>query len=211
MTIHVLITATATNKQELEYNKLSYLSMCNQETEHLVDVMIDTRIHKGSQTEKVNEWLSFWRGKDYEYLCLMTNDSIAHKHAIEFMTRAMNEDKSIDLLTCKFNRNLESFNNDLVEYIKPWEFNPDETGSFFIRRGVIEEIGIWNPAFPHEYNEREYLYRMRKAQKKVLTMPTKLFYHPPYSQENSVGRQGIHIARANYVATFGGDWMQETK
>src|SRR5690606_23014759 len=214
MKVHTLITAIALDNEDVELTKQCYNSFINCPTSFVNDVMVDTRLHPKEQalTGKWNDFINFYRGKDYDYLMICANDTIAHPNALEYMVRLMQDNSEIGILHPTMNRHIDDFNaslNQSIEYTPELTWNPAETANMIVRKGVIETVGEFDLLFPHEYNERDYFHRARKLGIKLGTSPMKLFYHPPHSQEDPY-RQGVSVAANNYRMKHGGDWERET-
>lgn len=213
MKVHTLITAIALDQEDVDLTVACYNSFMGCKTSFVNDVSVDTRLHPKDQalTGKWNDFINFYRGKDYGYLLICANDTLAHPDALEYMVKLMEDNPDMGVIHSTVNRDRTNFDTSLaspIEYTPSLHFDPSETANMILRKGVIEKVGEFDLLFPHEYNERDYFYRCKLAGFKLGTSSMGLFYHPNHSQDDP-NRQGAWFARDNYIGKWGGDWMRE--
>jgi hypothetical protein len=162
--------------------------------------MVDTRIHDFALAEKWNDFFDFYRGRDYEYLFIVANDTIGRIESFDYMVQLAYE-QNVDLLNCNVNRNLELFEQNLITY-RTDLIEDGGTSNFLIKKGVIEKVGRVDEYFPHEYVERDYFHRVKLAGFNIKCTPMELFYHPPQSR-SQVNRLGVGIASDRFNEKWG--------
>lgn len=121
--VHILITALALDEEDVALTKQCYESFINCPTSFVKDVMVDPRLHgKGlALTAKWNEFINFYRSKDYDYLMLCANDTIAHPDALEYMVKWMEDNKGVDIMHPIMNRDRNDFDKSCKNYANPEE------------------------------------------------------------------------------------------
>ncbi len=211
MTVHTLITALALDNEDVELTKQCYNSFVNCKTSFVNDVMVDTRLHGKdlALTAKWNEFCNFYRGKDYDYLMLCANDTIAHPQALQYMVDWMEDNLDVDIMHPYLERDRHQFDvrlNEVIEYDSIPVWSPHETANMILRKGVIETVGEFDLLLPHERNEQDYFIRAKKLGKNIKTANMRLFYHPDHSQDDP-NRQGLSVADRNFQAKHGCDWF----
>lgn len=208
MIVHTLITALALDDEDVDLTKQCYNSFINCLTSFVKDVMVDTRLHPKEQalTGKWNDFINFYRDKDYDYLLLCANDTFAHPYALEYIVKVMEDNKEIGILHPVMERNFNKFLGSSFPYTSETFFSPHETANMILRKGVIEKVGEFDLLFPHERNEQDYFVRAKRLGINLATSPMKLFYHPDHSQDDP-NRQGLKIADKNFLDKFGTDWF----
>lgn len=211
MKVHTMITAIALDNEDVELTKQAYNSFINCPTTYVNDVMVDTRLHPKDQalTGKWNDFIDFYRNKDYDYLMICANDTIAHPDAMEYMVRLMEDNPEIGIIHPTMCRDWAVFLASCeksLEYDSKLGFNPHETANMILRKGVIETVGEFDLLFPHERNEQDYFVRATRLGVKLGTSPMNLFYHPQHSQDDP-NRQGLFTANNNFMNKFGADWF----
>lgn len=207
MRLPILITALIYNQEQRQATKECFDSL--QSNEHLLDISIDSRNESISLTKKWNDFLDQWRDRDYEYLVIIANDTLARPETIDYMVRFMNDNPDVGIGESKLNRNREEFLAIPIEYSTNSLVDIDDTSNFIIRKGVIEKVGRFNEnRYPFAHNERDYIYRCKLAEVSVVQTEMRLFYHPPVSLtlEN---RGDYDDSRKTYREQWGGEWLAE--
>lgn len=210
MNIKALITATATNDEQHNFNYEAFISTMESKPEGSVfEVSLDARIHRGSQTEKWNEYFAVWSYQDYDLAVIFCNDMVTHLSAFTYIAKVMEDNPGVDVLSVSLCReDKDGFLKSEIDYTPEVAQDPNTTACLVFRKGVIEAVGPGDLMFPYEYNERDYLRRVELKGFKWTNTPMQLFYHPPQSQE-SIGRRGIDMMESVYKSKWGGAWRHE--
>lgn len=206
MKIPILITSLINRLEQAEFTSNCYKSLTS--GEHLLAISIDASNEFISLTHKWNNFLDQYRDREYQYLIIIANDTLAKKESIDYMVRFMQENLDIGIGESKLNRNFEDFLNTNLEYSNN-VIPLNDTSNFIIRKGVIEKIGRFNEnRFPFAQNERDYIYRCKLGGVRVEQIAMQLFYHPPISLtlEN---RGDFKQDCERYREIWGGDWQSE--
>lgn len=217
MKVPILITALALDEEDVELTRICYNSFMDCPTTFIKDITVDPYLHGKdlALTAKWNEFLARWRNKEYDYLMLCANDTVAHPDALEWMVRVMEDNKDVGILHPVMNREPGEFlasiqkaqlGDESWKYTSEIFFSPHETANMILRRGVVETVGEFDLLFPHERNEQDYFVRAKRAGIKLATSPMKLFYHPKHSQDDP-NRQGLSVADKNFLEKWGADWF----
>lgn len=200
MIIRVLLTSVVVDQKHADVTRDCYLSL---QSNHTLDVMVDTRIHNNALAEKWNAFFDWWRWKDYDYLLIIANDTLARNESIDYMVQLM-EETNVDLLNTNICRDFNAFQEQELKFKRDL-VEQGGTSNFMLRRNVIEKVGRVDEYFPHEYIERDYFRRIELAGFVNRCTPMELFYHPSTSF-SQINRTGVSEAQRRFIEKWGADW-----
>lgn len=154
-----------------------------------------------------NAFLDIWRGKEYDYVLIVANDTIATPNGIDFMIKCAEENPESGLITGMVTRDLNEFKKKKGE----WKYTSELTkglldpACFLLRKGVIEKVGRIDEVFKKEFVERDFLYRCQLADYNVIQPDVITWYHPPYAGTIGNSTARLHRALRKYVQKWNGD------
>ncbi len=208
--VQVLLPALLDTKKQgkmTEDCKKSLISVDN-----CIKVTLDTKKYKTAVAGVWNHFLDTWRGKSYNYLMIVANDTQADVHAIDYMVKAMEENPDAGMITGKVTRDMKEFKKGYGQ--SKYEGRLDQglldPACFVLRKGVIETVGRIDEYFPREFVERDYIYRMKLAEYDIIQLENILWYHPPYAGTIGNDHERLQIALRKYQNKWGGDANYET-
>lgn len=206
--VRVLLPALITNEEQRTMTEECQKSLIS--LDNCAKIEVDTKPYEYKVAGVWNAFLDKWRGKEYDYLMIVANDTVADIKAIDYMIKYMEENPNVGIVTGGVERDKETFKKNFgqIKYDARLLANI-ETPCFMIRRGVIEMIGRIDNWFPIEFVERDYFYRCKLAQIPVVGLATKLFYHPNESKTVGYDDQRFQKAFNKYILKWGGDALRE--
>lgn len=204
MKLPILVTSLINKKEQENFTKDCIASLWSED--HILDVRLDSRNCPGKLTQKWNEFCDEYRGKDYEYIIIIANDTIARPESIDYMVRFMEDNPEVGIGESKLNRSKQDFLLTHIAYTDDYDKEVNDTSNFIIRKGVIEKVGRFNEIrYPFSKNEHDYLYRCELAGIIVAQTRMQMFYHPIESltpENRGDFKQYVDA----YIMQWGGDW-----
>lgn len=207
-TVRILLTSVIFDKQQEASTKECFESISSDK--YILDIHLDSRVHKLAVAEKWNEFFDWWRGKEYDYLVVMANDTLARAESIDYLVQCLEDNPRVGLLNGRMNRDRIAFLNKKIGYSSKVEYGiKGDTSNFIVRKGLIETIGRIDDWFPYEYVERDYLYRCELAGSAYgvegmapACTEMELFWHPTSSGTRQ-NRRGLQEPRIRYCKKWG--------
>ena len=175
--------------------------------EHCTKLTIDTNKYPTKVAGVWNVFLDQWRGKEFDYLLITANDTIADPLAIDYMVRCAEENPNAAIITGKVTRSKDDFKKYFGQYKYTSRLTKGfiDPACFLIRKGVIERIGRIDEEFPCEFVERDYINRCKLAGYDVIQPDIHLWYHPPYAGTIGNDQDRLQLALRKYLQKWGGD------
>ena len=176
--------------------------------DNCVKLEVDTKKYDTAVGGVWNNFLSKWRGEEYDYLMITANDTEADPNAIDFMIRCLEENPQAGIVTGKVTRDHDEFKKSFgqLAYTEDLTTGPIDPACFVIRKGVIEAVGeIDHTVFPREFVERDYIWRAKQLGFDTIQPDVVLWYHPPYAGTIGNDRSRLNAALKRYMRKSGGD------
>lgn len=206
MIIPILITSLIVKKEYEDATRAFHNSLISKD--HILDISIDSRLLAGKVSEKINDFLDFWRGKEYKYIGIFCNDLMARPETMDLYIKSLEDNPDVDVGIGGFTRD-KSFFDTPIEYNSHYSEGQRNTAVFIFRKGIIEKVGNFNAKrYPFAMNERDYFYRCKLAGLKVATTDMNLFWHPEESMTKE-NRGDFNDDTKRYIYQWGGLDLQE--
>jgi hypothetical protein len=172
-----------------------------------INIHMDIKRYPDRVAGAWNNFFDKWRGKDYDYLFVVGNDTIADPKAIDYMIKCLEENPKAGVVCGKVERDLVKFKEGegKQEYTSDLTTSTKDPACFVIRKGIIEKVGRCDAYFPIEFVERDYLYRLELAGWSWIQPDIVLWYHPPRAATNGNDPHRFEQARRKYWGKWGGD------
>ena len=209
MKIKLLLPALLTNKKQEVMTEECRSSLVS--IDHCLDITDDHEPYDKRVAGVWNNFLDKWRGKKYDYLFIVANDTIADPNAIDYMIRCLEDNPEAGMVTGKVTREIVEFrkNEGTYKYTSNLTTGLIDPACFVFKKGVIEKIGRIDEEFPVEFVERDYIYRLRLAGYKVIQPDITLWYHPPFAGTIGNDDNRLRFYLRKYIAKWGGDANME--
>lgn len=203
--IKILLPALITNKKQKKMTDDCRSSLISKENN--IEIFEDNEKYETRVAGVWNNFLDKWRGKEYDYLMIVANDTVADKNAIDYMVRFAEDNPNSGMVTGKVIKDIKEFRklDGKSEYINKQTVGLIDPACFILRKGVIEKVGRIDEQFPVEFVERDYIYRIKLAGMDVIQPDIILWYHPPFAGTigNDDARLRFYLRR--YISKWGGD------
>lgn len=209
--IKILLPALITTKEQQKMTddcKKSIFSL-----DHCIKVYEDNEKYEAKVAGVWNAFLDKWRGKEYDYLMILANDTQLDPMAIDYGVKTLEEHPEAGVCTLHVTRDLEEFKKGFGKQLRSGEltkrYENMDPANFIIRKGVIETVGRIDETFKMEFVERDYWRRCEKMGFKWIEPIETLNYHPPFA--GTIGNDPERLVKAfnKYIRKHGGDAGKE--
>ena len=209
--VRVLLPALIETPAQTEMTDKCRRSLDAQITDLCVKIEEDNKRYKTRVAGVWNAFFDRWRGKDYDYLMIVANDTIADVNAIEYMVKCAKENPNAAMITGLVDRDMDNFekNYGQAAYTSRLTEGLLDPACFILPKGIIEKVGRIDDWFPMEFVERDYIHRCKLAGYDVIQPDTPLFYHPPYAGTIGNDIDRLEAAHRRYKQKWGGDANRE--
>jgi len=210
MKIKILLPALLDTPEQVQMTDECRNSLITKDND--IEVIEDNERYDTRVAGVWNKFLDAWRGKEYDYLMITANDTVADPNAIDYMVRCAEDNPDSALITGKVDRNYNRFmkKSSKRKYTKELTSGLIDPACFLLRKGVIEDVGRIDEYLPVEFVERDYIYRCKLAGYDVIQPDVVLWYHPPYAGTIGNDDDRLRFYLRRYLSKWGGDANSET-
>ena len=89
--------------------------------ENCLDITEDNNKYYAAVAGVWNNFFDNWRGKDYDYLFIVANDTQADINAIDYMVKYMDNHEDVGVVTGGVERKLKKFKKNYGQLTTAWE------------------------------------------------------------------------------------------
>lgn len=205
--IHVLLPALIESENQKLMTQRCRKSLIS--LNYCLDIIEDNNKYKFAVAEVWETFFSNFRGKKYDYLMIVANDTEMDCQAIDFGIRCLKEHPEAGVITFKVERDhdkyVKGYGQGIYDGKLSRTYRELDPACFILRKGVIEKVGEIDFQFPCEFVERDYWHRCRLAGFNWIQLDQVLCYHPPVAGTIGNSIERLKKALRRYTLKWGGD------
>ena len=209
--IKILLPALITNEEQKLMTDKCRKSLVS--FEHCIQIIEDNNKYKFSVAEVWETFFSNFRGKEYDYLMVVANDTEMDCQAIDFGIRCLEENPEAGVITFKVERDhdkyIKGYGQGIYDGKLSRNYKELDPACFILKKSVIEKVGKMDFTFPCEFCERDYWYRCKLAGLDWIQLDQILCYHPSIAGTIGNSQERLQRALRKYTLKWGGDAGQE--